>query len=108
MIVIGYLQKRFKIFVAKRLAAILKLTRAEDWRHVPGKQNPADTASRGLAATDRAGLRRWLTGPEFLAESPGKWPGEEQQLPSLDNDAEVKKDIVLVVNVSEQAHQLLQ
>ena len=49
-----------------------ELTRAEDWRQVPGKQKPADIASRELAATGRAGLRRWLTGPEFLAESPGK------------------------------------
>ena len=40
---------RFQVFVANRLARIYNGSAASEWRHVPGKLNPADTASRGLA-----------------------------------------------------------
>ncbi|XP_064637866.1 uncharacterized protein LOC135494045 [Lineus longissimus] len=40
--------RRFKPFVANRVAKILVNTDVSEWRHVPTDQNPADISSRGL------------------------------------------------------------
>ncbi|XP_064631613.1 uncharacterized protein LOC135489914 [Lineus longissimus] len=53
------------VFVRNRVGTILTLTRVEDLRHVQGRENPADIASRGGTARDlRSSL--WQHGPEFL------------------------------------------
>ena len=102
MIVIGYLRnetRRFKTFVANRLQMIRKCTSARQWRHVSGKMNPADIASRGIAADDRGNLKLWLSGPQFLQLPSEQWPCSDAPEPSLDDDCEVKRDAVaLVVN----------
>ena len=59
---------RFKTFVANRLSIIQELTDPAQWRHVEGKINPADLASRGFMPTDGDKLRYWLGGPEFLKQ----------------------------------------
>ena len=45
---INNINKRFRTFVANRLEYIHSGSETEQWRHVEGKQNPADYASRGL------------------------------------------------------------
>ena len=50
-VVLGWLcgkPRRFKTFVGNRVSAIMDLVPPKRWRHVSGKQNPADCASRGL------------------------------------------------------------
>ena len=37
---------RFEIFIANRLNVLHALTSVDQWRHVPGKLNPADLAFR--------------------------------------------------------------
>ena len=66
-------ERRFRVFVANRIAEIRSRSEPKDWRHVPTKDNPADDCSRGL---EPAGLqtKRWQSGPEFLLLPPGKWP----------------------------------
>lgn len=51
MIVIQYIKdksKRFKTFVANRVAYIQQSRDSDQWRYVPSKENPADDVSRGL------------------------------------------------------------
>ncbi|CAB4004330.1 Nucleotide-binding oligomerization domain-containing 2, partial [Paramuricea clavata] len=40
--------RQFKPFVANRIAEIQRTTSPEQWRHVPGIQNPADLATRDI------------------------------------------------------------
>ena len=47
-IVIAYLRndsKRYKTFVANRVSQICELTETNQWRHISGRQNPADVLS---------------------------------------------------------------
>ena len=59
-------EKRFPLFVSRRLKFITKSTCTSNWRHVPSELNPADALSRET--------KSWLSGPEFLSESPDSWP----------------------------------
>ena len=56
--------KRYKVFVANRLAEIRRGSRPDQWHHVDGSLTPADVLSRGCDATDVPGV--WFTGPDFL------------------------------------------
>ena len=61
-------EKRFKTFVANRVAKIRLHSNPTDWHHVSTKNNPADVASRGLHPNDTQGISRWIQGPEFLRD----------------------------------------
>ena len=92
-IVLGYItnrRKRFQTFVANRVAAIHELTKPDQWRHVDGKLNPADLASRGLHAGNEFVLSTWISGPKFLYLPEDRWPRSNLDPPDLDNDPEVK------------------
>lgn len=69
--VLGYVNndaKRFHTFVANRVQRIRDRSKPEQWHHVPGKNNPADEASRGQSARQLLQNTRWFKGPEFLRE----------------------------------------
>ncbi|XP_043231303.1 uncharacterized protein LOC122386295 [Amphibalanus amphitrite] len=83
--------RRFKTFVANRLAEIHELTRDASWRHVPGRLNPADDASRGLHVSALAHNCRWIAGPDFLREDVDQWPPVEKLAPLADNEEEQKQ-----------------
>ena len=58
--------RRFHVYVGKRVQHVRDHTSQEQWHHVPGKDNPADEASRSLTASQLLDNRRWFLGPEFL------------------------------------------
>ena len=60
--------KRFQTYLANRVAEIRAVTSPDQWRHCPGKVNPADDASRGLKPPKLSCQHRWWRGPEFLSE----------------------------------------
>ncbi|PIK56861.1 hypothetical protein BSL78_06264 [Apostichopus japonicus] len=66
--------KLFKPFVANRVGEIQHLTNPAQWRHVPGKDNPADLASRGTTVVKMIEHEKWSSGPEFLYGDPTCWP----------------------------------
>jgi isoleucyl-tRNA synthetase len=58
-----------------RVAKILSKTSPSQWRHVDGKRNPADVASRGTPrAEEFLSSKLWLQGPDFLTQTEDKWP----------------------------------
>ena len=66
--VLGYIKnetKRFHVFVANRVRQIRDESLPLQWRHVSTKDNPADTASRGLKV-EQIEASKWLSGPDFL------------------------------------------
>ena len=76
-VVLSYLNnpsKRFKVFVANRVATILDHSTKEQWRYVPSSQNPADDASRGLSIKKFLENKRWFCGHDFLLVCPGVRP----------------------------------
>jgi hypothetical protein len=75
--VLGYLNnttKRFQTFVANHVAAIREMTELNQWKHIPGDQNPADEVSRGLSANEMLNCKRWMNGPQFLWKPEDCWP----------------------------------
>jgi hypothetical protein len=62
------------IYVSNRVDKIWKASEPTEWRHVPGKENPADLASRGVSAADLKKSNLWYHGPEWLKGPKEGWP----------------------------------
>ncbi|XP_063989926.1 uncharacterized protein LOC135169119 [Diachasmimorpha longicaudata] len=53
------------------------------WRHISGKENPADCASRGIAPQELAVHPLWWTGPEWINQDPQEWPSSIDEVPAV-------------------------
>lgn len=70
-IVLGWLRMApnlLKTFVQNRVAEIHELTKDLPWRHVSGKENPADLVSRGCPLPELASSELWWKGSPFLRD----------------------------------------
>ena len=45
---------------------IQNLIEPQNWKHCPGRENPADIPSRDLGASALASTALWLDGPDWL------------------------------------------
>ncbi|XP_029679981.1 uncharacterized protein LOC115245695 [Formica exsecta] len=72
---------RWKTYVANRVAQIQLTLPNAQWRHVPGRENPADCASRGIAPSELAHHALWWTGPEWLRQPELSWPKKNLEAP---------------------------
>ena len=72
------------------MAEICGVTLPDQWRHCPGKVNPADDASRGLKSPKLSCEHRWWRGPEFLWEAEECWPRVVTYGQVPDSDPEVR------------------
>ena len=79
-------KKRFPVFIANRLAEVERLSRIENWRYVPTKENPADEVSRGVPADIFVKQSHWLRGPSFLWSTTDEWPEQLDKLSGLASD----------------------
>ncbi|OXA47646.1 Pro-Pol polyprotein [Folsomia candida] len=88
-------------FVGNRVKEICSLTKAEEWRHVPGLINPADLPSRGCTPSQLLSSK-WWEGPGWLKGPEEEWPLQEASPDEEEILAEKKKaaKIVLVTTVS--------
>ena len=66
--------RRFKPFVANRVAEIQSLTSSNQWRYVSTENNPADLATRGVTASGLACSEILWQGPKFLKKTESEWP----------------------------------
>ena len=90
MTVLQYIRNttsRYKTFVANRLAVIQELTSIADWRHIEGRLNPADLASRGFMPSDNGLMQDWLEGPAFLRTD--HYPEESKAENTVGDDSEI-------------------
>jgi len=69
----GY-PNQWKTFVANRVTLIQERLPPSQWHHVPGDQNPADIASRGMYPEDFIKNEFWWNGPEYLKLTSNAWP----------------------------------
>ncbi|KAK3739698.1 hypothetical protein QZH41_004056 [Actinostola sp. cb2023] len=88
-------QNRYQTYVANRVQTIRDKTDPDQWRFVPGKDNPADDASRGLEIESLNRQHRWISGPDFLWKPENEWPVLTIDMDeSIQNDPEVKTSTV--------------
>ena len=83
--------KRFKTFVANRVAKIHDASDVSQWRYVDSKYNPSDDGSRGMKAQELLKNQRWFKGPECLWRD-DDWPVQPEVL-ELTEDSGVKKAV---------------
>ncbi|XP_072169586.1 uncharacterized protein [Diadema setosum] len=94
--VLQYIQnesRRFKTFVANRVAQIYHALTPKQWRHVDTKSSLADDGSRGLKASELLNNQPWITGPEFLMKEDKFWTAPPEVLQLAQNDLQVQKEI---------------
>ena len=53
----------------KSVLEIQILTNPSDWKHCPGRENPADLLTLGLSAEDLMTSRVWKEGPVWLTNT---------------------------------------
>ena len=92
-IVLAYITnetRRFKTFVANRVANIRGHSLPSQWKHIEGDSNPADVLSRGCNPGNLP--TSWYRGPEFLAFHKSEWqvPTLTNPCVAFDGDPEVK------------------
>ena len=63
---------------------------AKQWRHVPGKDNPADDCSREILPSTLTTDHRWFKGPAFLQESSDRWHTTKNFQEPTEEDLEIK------------------
>ena len=89
---------RFKQFVENRVAEILEESKPKQWRHVPGRDNPADYASRGLQPEELNSDHTWFTGPAFLRQNKDQWPVLPCPAELREDDPEIRDGPKLIVS----------
>ncbi|XP_018394146.1 PREDICTED: uncharacterized protein LOC108772967 [Cyphomyrmex costatus] len=67
---------KWTTYVANRVAEIQRTMSKVTWHHVPGRDNPADCASRGLSPREMLSHSLWWRGPNFLCNEKSEWPLE--------------------------------
>ena len=87
-------KKRFKVFVANRVAKIRGVSVPEQWHYIESGLNPSDVLSRGCQVNQIP--EEWFSGPRFLSDYKCHWQCENvvsQDI--LCQDAEVCKPKVI-------------
>ena len=91
-IVLSYLRSRsarLRVFVANRVSYILENVKAEQWRFIAGKRNPADLITRGATPETLKRSQVWQQGPDFLSRHRGDWLTDDEPTSSPADDLEV-------------------
>ena len=87
---------RTKVYVANRVTDIREISSPTSWTHIPGEQNPADIASRGVIDPERLMSCDWFTAPPFLRQDEEFWPRNDLVGELNADDVEIRKRSVLV------------
>ena len=73
-------EKVWKRFIQNRVQEIRENVPVAEWRHCPGKLNPADIPTRDSSSTSIINSENkeiWLHGPEFLHSDEQHWPNDQ-------------------------------
>ena len=95
---------RWKEFVRNRVILVQELLPHRQWRLIPGKENPADCASRGLSSSQLVKHKLWWTGPLLLVDLFSSWPSLQSE-PDSSCQMEKKQGVLLVSQATEPAVQ---
>ncbi|XP_024888844.1 uncharacterized protein LOC112465504, partial [Temnothorax curvispinosus] len=98
---------RWKTYVANRVARIQQRLPDAQWRHVPGRDNPADCASRGIAPGKLLEHPLWWTGPAWLCEDRSHWPSGDLVMSDADLPEQRVAAHVATEKIEEEPEMLL-
>lgn len=80
-----------KTYVANRVSSIQTNTDIRRWKHINGKENPADLLTRGISPKDLVNNNLWLHGPDWITLPQSEWPKSTvMQQETKDFDQELK------------------
>lgn len=65
--------RRYTSYVSHRLAEIDESSNLKEWRWIPSKENPADSATKETKL-ELNNESRWFRGPSFLSKPKKHWP----------------------------------
>ena len=85
-------QKKQQVFVANRVGEILDQSSVDEWRHVKGSMNPADSRTRGVTL-EQLRESELLNGQAWLQDEPENWP--EQQLVETEEETIATRESIL-------------
>ena len=71
---ISHHPSRWKDFVHNRVVFIQENLPQAHWRFIPGCDNPADLATRGLNPSQLNEHPEWWKGPKWLSQPSNAWP----------------------------------
>lgn len=89
---------RWKDFVHNRVCYIHEKLPQAIWRFIPGIENPADCATRGLTPIQLQKHSIWWFGPCWLSQEFSTWP-QDFQLPSSKDNLEERLTQVSVTSI---------
>ena len=86
-------EMRHIIFIANRLAKILDVSSAFDWRYIPLAANTSDDGTRGYSVYQMTSESRWISGPSFLSKHRSDWPKQEimQSIPVTETVVDLER-----------------
>lgn len=93
-----------KTFVGNRVAYIQEKSQDHNlpWHWVPGPENPADLASRGVTPSQLVNNSLWWHGPKWLSQSEDNWPEDRQPHKTIDTELtkqEIKSIAMTVIAI---------
>lgn len=91
--------RRYHKFVGVRIGEILSLTKVNQWRWVPTRQNPADDATKYGNGPSFEPCSRWFCGPTFLSQHEDEWP-RKQRTTSTNDELIGNFNVHLVMSTS--------
>ncbi|XP_045032617.1 uncharacterized protein LOC123474466 [Daphnia magna] len=96
---------RWKLFVRNRVETIQKRFKPEHWKHCPGRDNPADFASRSCSVKKLTEAFSWWGGPSWLKQESSEWPQQDNptsddlQLMEVETKSKQRMQILAVFNM---------
>ncbi|UYV79642.1 hypothetical protein LAZ67_18000145 [Cordylochernes scorpioides] len=91
----------WSVFVAGRVKKIRQNSSITDWRHVPGKENPADIPSRG-ASISQLITTRWWEGPVWLKKEEQFWTQSVEKESIEEVNSELRKAVITHFNIEKR------
>ena len=64
----------FNTYAGLRIAEIQKKTSADDWYHIPSRENIADILTKGVNPGKLGPDSVWQSGPKWLVDDQSEWP----------------------------------
>ena len=84
------------MFVPNRVAEILETSTIDEWKHVQGTVNPADTGTRGMKSKD-LDESECITGLAWLRDKTDAWPEQSPVFDLHNNNIDKKQAANLAI-----------